>query len=421
MDSIINFSKKYLHARLWIPIWLTLTVFTFPLSASLQGIFLGITLIDILSLSEYRKDLLSLFSSTWFQATLALFGMSLIACLWSPASFANTEIVFNKYVKILYLPLLAIAYQNPKNRDFSFYAYLLAMLFTCSLSILKYHGFLNAFVIDPDYVFRNHIITGLLVSFAVYLSLLFCYRQQGIKRIVYGLLASLFTYQVLFINAGRTGYLLYLLFIFILVLQLLSWRQAVAAIVGVVVLFLGSYFSSPIMKSRMNDIPLQIENYQKDNKNTQIGYRLQFHKFAYQLFNQHPIRGNGTGSFGYYFGKDQTRPEGFSNLLEPHSQYWLTAAEFGSFGLVVLMSFFISLIFVSRKLNQMKPIAFAIIVAFMVGNISDSMLFYSGSGYFFILFMALCLGEWLENKKALKNNGHWAAKNQIFIPLASTE
>lgn len=59
---------------------------------------------------------------------------------------------------------------------------------------------------------------------------------------------------------------------------------------------------------------------------------------------------------------------------------------------------FFSLLQASRKLDEMKMLSFAMIVSYMIGNLSDSLLFYSGSGYFFIFFMAIFLGEELEIK-----------------------
>jgi len=45
------------------------------------------------------------------------------------------------------------------------------------------------------------------------------------------------------------------------------------------------------------------------------------------------------------------------------------------------------------RLNGTRPWALAMMLSFVVGSVTDSLLFYSGSGYFFILFMALCLSE----------------------------
>ena len=403
MDALINFSVKYLHARIWIPIWISVTFLTLPISSSVKSFCFAIVIVDILFIPEYRADIVSLISTKWCKATLLLFCIALVACLWSPASFSQKAIVMEKYSKLIYLPILVVGLQNSKTRQYSIYAFLIAMIITCGLSIFKYHGFLQSLTFAPDNVFRNHIITSFMVALGAYLSFLFSYRYHGHTRVLYGLLALVFTYQILFVSGSRTGYIIYLLLLWILALQLCTWRQAMAGMLLVGTLFSGCYFVSPVMKTRVDDITRQITGFQHNHRDTDIGLRLQFHDYAYKLFKKHPLLGNGTASFTYYF--DFEKPIAFWTwrLLEPHSQYWLVAAEFGLLGVGALLYFFISLIQASRRLDKTKFIAFALIIPFMIGNLSDSLLFYSGSGYFFILFMALCLGEGFENDKKTLN------------------
>lgn len=397
MDTLVSFSQK-IPVQRWVPLLLAATLLTLPMSSTAKSICLGLSVVTILLTPTYRADVVSLFSTKWFKAALLLFGIALVACLWSPASLSAKGFTIEKYSKLLYLPILVVGFQKNKTRQLGLHAFLLAMVVTSGLSILKFHGFLQSFNFDPDHVFRNHIMTGFMVAFAAYLSLLFSYRQQGYTRLVYGLLAFVFTYQILFVSSGRTGYAIYLLLMSLLVLQLCTWRQAIAGILLVGALFSISYFVSPVMKKRVDLSVQQIKGYQH-NKNTDIGLRLQFHDYAYKLFKRHPLFGNGTASFTYYFGIEKPVAFWSWRLLEPHSQYWLVAAEFGLLGITALFFFFISLIQASLRLDKMKVIAFAMLVPFMIGNLSDSLLFYSGSGYFFILFMALCLGEKLEKDK----------------------
>lgn len=402
MDTLVDFSLKYLHVRIWIPIWLTISFLALPISSSAKSICLAITVIDILCYRPYREDLLKVISSTWCKATLILFCIGLLACLWSPASVSQLSFSVEKYCKLLYLPVLVLAFQNGTTRLWCLHAFLLALIITCGLSILKHHHYLQAFHFAADNVFRNHIITSFYVSFAAYLCLLFAYSQQGMARLVYALLALMFTYQILFVSGSRTGYIIYLLLMLLLVLQLSTWRQAIAGMGLVCTLFSACYFASPVMQARVGAVIEQIHGYQHHNKNTDLGLRLQFHDYAHKLFNQHPVLGNGTASFTYYFDKEKPIAHWDWGLLEPHSQYWLIAAEFGLLGSAALLYFFISLIQTCCTLDKMKCIAFAMIVPFLIGNLSDSLLFYSGSGYFFIFFMALCLGEWLENQQKLQ-------------------
>jgi len=398
MSTLVSCSQKFALQK-WVPVFLALTLLTIPLSSTAKSICLVLSILAILSIPEYRADLTAIVTTRWCKAALFLFAIALVACLWSPASLAQKGLVLEKYSKLLYLPVLVAGFQNLKTRQLSLHGFFLAIIITCGLSVLKFHGFLQAFTFDPDYIFHNHIVTGFMVAFAAYLALLFSYRNKGAVRVTYGLLALLFSYQVLFISNARTGYIIYLLLMMILVLQLSTWRQAVVGMAIVVVLFAGIYLASPVMKMRVDAIVQQITRYQNNDKNTDIGVRLEFHNFAHRLFNRHPLFDNGTASFTYSFDQENPVPVWDRKLLEPHSQYWLIAAEFGLLGIAALFYFFLALIQASLKLDKMKAIALAMMVPFMIGNVSDSLLLYSGPGYFFILFMAMCLGEGLEKQK----------------------
>ncbi|WP_045105700.1 O-antigen ligase family protein [Legionella hackeliae] len=383
----------------WVSILLGATLLALPMSSTAKSVFLSLSLIAILFTPTLRKDALALFSSDWGKAAILLFLVAIVACFWSPASFGDKKFMIEKYSKLLYFPVLVAGFQNAKTRQLSLHTFLLAIVITCFLSILKFHGFLQSFNFNPDHVFRNHIMTGFMVAFAAYLSWLFAYRQQGYTRLGYGLLALMFSYQVLFVSGGRTGYVIYLLLMAILMLQLCTWRQAIAGVCLVFAVFVTSYFASPVMKERVDAIAQQLQSYQNNQKDTDIGLRLQFHDYAHQLFNRHPMLGNGTGSFTYYFEQEKPVPFWSWKLIEPHSQYWLTAAEFGLLGIAALIFFFYSIFRASLRLDKTRIIAFAMFIPFLIGNLSDSLLLYSGSGYFFLLFMALCFGEQLEMSK----------------------
>ncbi|WP_412754480.1 O-antigen ligase family protein [Legionella donaldsonii] len=403
METTLSFSQKFsLHRG--VPFLLVTTLFLLPMSSSGKSIGMALSVVAILLSPSYRSELAGLFAKPWCKAALILFGIALLACFWSPANFSERFFVVEKYSKLLYLPLLVVGFRDAKTRKTGLHAFLCAIFITCALSILKFHGFLQSLAIDPDNVFRNHIITGFMVAFATYLSLLLAYRHQGLKgRIAYVLLAAIYSYQELFINIGRTGYVVYLLMMGILVLQLCSWRQAIAGILLISSAFTLAYFKYPLINEHVNSIAKELNRYQNNDKNSAVGYRLQFHDFAHKLFNQHPVFGNGTGSFTYYFRTEKPVPAWGPKLLEPHNQYWLVAAEFGIVGFAALLFLFVSLIRASWQLNTTRAIAFAMLIPFLLGNLSDSLLFYSGSGYFFLLFMALCLGERVRPEKELGN------------------
>lgn len=373
--------------------------FVTPLSSSLKSIFLGLSVALVILTPSYRQSLTNLFINKNFLSVILLIIIAALSCLWSPASAAEKSLVFEKWSKLLYLPCLVVALNTPKLRTTAINAFLSAMLITCLCSI-----FLK--ITDPDLtgkitidgVFRNHIMTSIMMSFAAYLSGLAFLNAKNLPRILYLLTTILTSAQILFVNESRTGYVIYALLIALLIIQNTSPRKAIFGIISIAAVFAASCYLSPALLERIQLVHTEWSTFQKD-KNTSIGFRMQFHNFAEKLFKERPITGNGTGSFTYKFRTEDPVPAWTHNdthsgrLLEPHSQYWLIAAEFGGIGLLAFIFFYAELAYRTYNLDKMRPIALALFIILAFGNLTDSLLFYSGSGYFFILFFALAFSE----------------------------
>lgn len=380
-------------SQTWVSIFLTLSLLTIPLSSTAKSICVALALAVIVFSPVYRRDLLRMWTQRWCQAAVLLFSVAVIACAWSPATISEKLMEIEKYSKLLYLPILAVGFRDPQARRLALHGFLFAMLITVFISTLIYTNLLSFGSIEANGVFRNHIMTGYMMAFAAYLSSLLFLQQSGRARILYAVLALLFSYHLLFINNGRTGYVIFLLLMGLLMFQSFSWRQAVFGILAGCSLVVVTYYQSPVMQEAIHQAVNDCKLYEKSVKDTSIGYRLQFHDYAYNLFKRHPLIGNGTTSFKHIYHEENPIPARGTHLLEPHSQYWLVASEFGLLGCAALAFFFFSLFLASWRLNTLRPLALAILLPFLIGNLSDSLLFYSGTGYFFILFMALCLGE----------------------------
>ena len=399
-------SKLHLAKDQWITLLLPLTLFFLPISSSLKSILFGASLVSILLVKPYRTHILQCFSMPVVRRVFYFYFFILLAAIWSPASFHQKLFVLEKYSRFLYLPILMVGFQHQKTRQASLYAFIAAMCFVCGLSTLKHLGFLNQFAFDPNFVFRNHIITGIMASFAAYLAAVFCYRAKGQQKLYYLPIIFLLSYQVLFVGSGRTGYVIYCVLFLTFFAQFCSFKKLVLSTSLFASLITFSYLNSDIMQTRVSDTIHQVKSYQTDNKNTELGLRFQFHHFAFELFKRHPIIGNGSASFTYLFSKENPVPfwtnikgkhEGPHRLLEPHSQYWLVAAELGLVGLLLYALFWGGFIRCISTLSDMKPIAIALAACFLTGTLTDSLLFYSGTGYFFLLLLSLCLGELIHH------------------------
>ncbi len=391
-------------------------LFVTPISSSAKSILLPMVIIIILLSPTHRQHLMTLCANRWCQFLLLLFFIAVIGCLWSQASLAERGLVLEKWSKLLYLPILIVGFREEKTRRWAAHAFLFAMLLTCLISIVLHLSQYNlSGKAAADGVFRNHIMTGIMMSFATYLTAIFFVQQTHsikknpkLSRIGYLLMGLLFSYQIFFVNQSRSGYVVYLLLTSLFIIQVFDKRQMMIAFLCTILAFSGCFYLSQVMRDTVRSAIQNIHTYQHD-KDTSLGYRLQFHSYAKQLFQRHPLIGGGTGSFTYSFRTDDPVPSWTHSdahsgrLLEPHSQYWLVAAELGLVGLICFALLYAELFVHAWRLQVYRPIAFALLIIMLMGNLTDSLLFYSGSGYFFILFLALCFAEKMDSSNIKKS------------------
>lgn len=385
---------QYTVPKHWAAYAVIASVFFAPLSSSLQSLSVVLTLCFVLASTPLRQQAQALCSEPWLITAAALFVMSVLASSWSLAPREDILVIIGKYSKLLYLPCFVVAFQSPRTRFLAAHAFIAAMVLTCLISFLKKAGLCHYHGDDPAFVFRKHIMTGYMMAFAVYLSALYWFKSTTLKaRIFYSVLILMMSYQVLFIGMGRSSYLIYFLLMMLCVALTFSWRQCLVALCAVVALIVTIYTQSNIMQQRFHEAVYDWKSFHNQTDlNTPVGFRLQFHRFAHRQFDKHPWIGNGTSGLGEAFKIEQPIPAWGERLFEPHSQYWLVAADWGAVGLSLFFSFFLTLLHAVWRLKETRDIAFGMLTSFLLGCFFDSLLLYAGTGYFFLLFMALSLG-----------------------------
>lgn len=375
-------------------------LFSIPISNSAKSITFVIAVILLFATKVNIHSLRYLIRQPWVLAIISFLILTLVACAWSPAAWSKQFFVVNKYTKLLCVPLLALGFADKNIRNWGLHAFLAAMLLTCLVAIAKTISPVYLHNDIPGNVFRNYIMTGNMMSFASYLAAYFAITKPTL-RLPYTLLFLLFSFQVLFLSQGRTGYIIYFVMLSLLTVQMLNKKQLLTGMLAIGILGGLVYHLSPKMQDGFHKIQNNIVQFQQGNKNTSVGLRLQFQLFAFELFKESPVFGHGTGSFTYYFDQRHPVPAWNRQLREPHNQYWLIAAEYGLFGLLLYFTLLATLIYACFQLKEMKNIAMALLIPFMIGCFSDTLLFHSGSGYFFLALLALCLGE----SVAIRNHG----------------
>lgn len=406
-------SLSFIDSQRIITILLSLTALSLAVSVSLKSVFIALTSVAILAhfFIYRRREMLQVFITPWFFAAMLFFLAIVMGCLISPAD-KHTQLDFiHKYSKLFFLPILALGFQDKQNRFWAIHAFLLGMLITLSCSELKVFGFVKMHGEQADFgeVFYNHIVTGYFMAFAAFLAAIYAVRSKGKLRIGYALVALLFSYHTLFVNFGKTGYVM--LAILLLIFLFCDVRNLfIRSLILMLALLL--MYQSPLVKSGIGKSISDVQHYQQDdhdsansaNSASSVGYRLQFHNYAQNLFLRSPFVGVGTGAFSYYFSIEKPVPswERYSKentLMEPHGEYWLIAAEHGLVGLAVFFFFIITLFYEIYHTNKMRTVFLGLLITFLAGCCSDGFLLLTGPGYFLIFFAAMGLGESFSEKQ----------------------
>ena len=382
-----------------LPLVLLCLIISIPTSSTFRSIFLILSIVLIILnpvyqtlLYQYRKEPLML-------ASVGIFLLAFIGCFYGDATISEKISTLEKYTKFLFFPILIVAFYNSHFRFKALNTYLASMTIVLLISILKWTGLLKFGNIYLDHIFYNHIITGLMMGYAAYISASLAWSEDRKLKPIYILLLILFTFQIFFLSYGRTGYIIYVLLMFLFLIQTLTLRAALISLVAGLLIITSIYFNNPIMHNGINNIFKDVASYKSNDKETPIGQRLQFHDFSKKLFFSHPILGNGTSGFGHAFKLEKPVSSWGPNLAEPHSQYWLILAEFGLFGSVMFLLFLYTLFRTILKLKDMRMIAIGLFFMFLFGNLTDSLFYYSSTGVFFLTMMALCLGEQFDNNR----------------------
>lgn len=372
-----------------------------PVSSSLRDILLITSVILILISSSCRPNLKILRQSPLVWFSVSLFILACLGCLWSSATFADQLTGVQKYTKFLFFPVLIAGFTHSFWRRKGLQAYLLTMLVVMVVSVLKHNGLVNWFGSNPDNLFNNYIITGIMMSYSSYIAAWFVWTEKGKIRLLYATLLILFTYQIFFLGLGRLGYCIYILLMCLFILQTLPFRRACVGLLISMFILSVIVYQSPLVKNRIYKTVEDIELYKQDNKFTSIGCRLQFYAFSKKLWYRHPLLGNGTGGFAHAFATEKPVPEWTRHLAEPHNQYWYALVNYGFLGFALQAAFLYALFRSIAALSEMRLLAIGLLCTFLIGNITESLFFYSSTGVFFITLMALCLGEGVKKQESV--------------------
>jgi O-antigen ligase len=368
-----------------------ITVLSIPISTSVTDIgFLLAVVLNLLA-GQWKEKFSAIFSSKVALLFLLLFVLFVAGTFYSSApghDITGSLLRYSKFlVAIFYLPI----FSEKKWRNYAINAFIFAALVTLFLSFLQYLDLFYYRHAANDSVFKDYIETSFIMVFATFLVLM--RLQEASKyRWVYWVLLAVMSFHILFLNHGRTGYIIYFSLLLLAAWQQWRWKGFAIGCIVSVVLMGAMFLSSSTVQMRVHRAVQDVSVYDKGETNTSLGLRFEFWKGALRVVQQHPVFGAGTGALQTELSRLQPPVPHLTN--NPHNEYLSVAAQVGLLGLCVLLAIFYAAWKASLTLNPaMRRILQAVIVVIMIGSLANSWLLDTTEGHTFVLFVILALAS----------------------------
>lgn len=196
-------------------------------------------------------------------------------------------------------------------------------------------------------LYQNHCMAGitdhystngmyLAVAFMFFVCKIFNKESYQMHKVKYWSLIAFSLFALLL--TGKRAHLLFSIFAVLLVYLVNNHRYGITNIIKIIgtillsgfTLFILSFFVPAILNTfnRFNEI---------FNGGDITNGRYEFYDLAYSMFLQHPILGNGWGSFMYTYQKLHGAYGGIYTLMSAHNVYLQVLCEVGILGLLIFL------------------------------------------------------------------------------------
>ncbi len=372
-----------------------LLAFAIPLSTSAVSVLAILILLLWLIEGKFIAKGLEILSHPVALTILAFLALLCLGLAWTENFTTGLQALQDQWKLALFPVLLtAITYRN---RSVYLYAFLAGMTVAMTMTFLARFGLVHYADVSPTHLTPKtfHVIYNPLLAFAIYLTLHESVwglaRQKPLIRLLLLPLAGLMIINM-FMTEGRTGQLVFLVLMGLLLFQFFT-KNRLKAIVAIVFLLptisITGYLYSPTFQQRVNLAWQEVENF-NENPDTSVGMRLLFVRNSLEIISQQPCLGVGTGDFQSAYAAVNSKRSPTSIATDnPHNQYVLVAAMLGIPGIFSLLLIFLSMTVQAKTLqNDVQRMGIALPLFFLIIMLAESYLTVYQTAFFFVVMAA---------------------------------
>jgi O-antigen ligase len=380
-----------------------LTAFMLPISTSGQAIAVSIfAVLALLTLDRAR--LIATLRTGPALAPLALFLLMLASVLWSTQPLGPALKGVEPYAKLLLIPLvMAIAF-TPRQALQIGYGFLAACLIVLALSwasLLWPSGPWGWFKVTGVPVKDNAVQSCCfaLCSFGLAIHAIRIWSQGETRRaLTMMVLALLFFADIFMIAVSKTGLLMAVALLALVLLEVGGWRRALLVAVPAVLVIAVALWSSAPAHVRLEQFLSDMRGKAPSGETESTTARLDFWNKAVGFIEQAPLLGHGAGSIKpLYQSVEATRPSPLGQAtFDPHNQFFAVALQAGLAGGVLLLAMWAAhfVMFIGRDFARVM--GQAVVLQNVVGSLFNSHLSTVTQGMLYCLAVGL-LGAVIRN------------------------
>jgi O-antigen ligase len=328
---------------------------TIPISTTISEIVTGLAFLVLLIEWQPRENWQRIRHNPVVWASLGLFLLLGLCMFYSVAPLPEAAHIWLKYRELAYLPLFLLLCRDQPAARAGLMGFFAAMVAIFLLGVYRWLPFMGEQPSYFDYTgaFGSYITEGIMMALAAYYLAVEAILEPRWRKYA-ALVAVLALFYDLFVNIGRTGYVVAFALAVLLLFQAVSRKWLLPGLLLIVMVFGSVFFISPDLAQRMSGVALSMQGSQGDAQPNSAGEssasaRMRFYRGSLVVIARHPIFGTGTGSFDRVYN-DQAAVENHALTKNPHNEYLMIGVQTGVVGVAALLALLGALWFHAARL-----------------------------------------------------------------------
>jgi O-antigen ligase len=396
--------KKWRDKTAWMTsadIVAVLLAFALPWSTSLVGIF-GVVLVLVMGPTIDARAFIAQLKRPIAAAPIALFLLALVGTLWSDARWGLRLYAVAPTAKLLLLPLLFYHFERSERGLWVFKAFLASCAVMVVMSwivaffpelTLKAKDVASRGVFVKNYIDQSQEFALCAVALAYPIAMLLRAKKFALA-LGLGLLALGFLANMAFVIVSRTALVTIPIMLLAFAVLHLRWQTTLMVVCACVAAGVLAWFASPQLEATVGKFGQEYRQYMQEGVATSIGERLEYYRKSLGFFVEAPVAGHGTGSIEGLFEHAATGQTGLAAevVRNPHNQTLNVAVQWGTMGVVVLYTMWISHLMLFRGEGLANWIGLLVVVQNIFTSLFNSHIFDFHEGWMYVIGVGVAGG-----------------------------